>query len=212
MAHCPASAGPAAHFALASQCAMPLATPLTQTLGRTNNTMQLVAHHIELPETATFPGFILRMLSPELANQDFAAVTASAHSIRHVFGPDNDWPSERITFSENEADLARHAREFNERLAFAYALLDLPCARYLGCLYLKPIKSKTGRDQRHERFDAQAFLWLSVLHQDVSEPEVQAVVSEWLSAKWGLARVAWPGHSPSWDEWKQLSSRPVGAA
>jgi hypothetical protein len=184
----------------------------SQTLGRTNNPMSLVSHQFEPPETAALPGFVLRVLSPEFANQDLAAVTASADSIRHVFGPDNDWPSERIAFAENEADLARHAREFNERLAFAYALLDPHGVRYLGCLYLKPIKPKTGRDQRHERFDAQAFLWLSVLHQDVSEPEVQAALSEWLSAKWGLVRVAWPGHSPSWDEWKELSSLPAGAA
>jgi hypothetical protein len=35
MAHWPSSAGPAAHFALAVQCAMPLGSPLTQTLGGT---------------------------------------------------------------------------------------------------------------------------------------------------------------------------------
>jgi hypothetical protein len=33
MAHWPSSAGPAAHFALAVQCAMPSVSPLTQTLG-----------------------------------------------------------------------------------------------------------------------------------------------------------------------------------
>jgi hypothetical protein len=35
MAHWPSSAGPAAHFALAVQCAMPSCSPLTQTLGST---------------------------------------------------------------------------------------------------------------------------------------------------------------------------------
>jgi hypothetical protein len=37
MAHWPSSAGPAAHFALAVQCAMPLGSPLTQTLGFVDN-------------------------------------------------------------------------------------------------------------------------------------------------------------------------------
>jgi hypothetical protein len=36
MAHWPSSAGPVAHFALAIQRAMPLGSPLTQTLGGTN--------------------------------------------------------------------------------------------------------------------------------------------------------------------------------
>jgi hypothetical protein len=40
MAHWPSGAGPAAHFAPAVQCAMPLGSPLTQTLGVTNTRMK----------------------------------------------------------------------------------------------------------------------------------------------------------------------------
>jgi hypothetical protein len=174
--------------------------------------MPLVPAEFAPPESASFPGFLLRVLSPEFATQDFAAVSASAESIRHVFGPNNDWPSAQITFSENSDDLARHAREFHERSAFAYSLLDPDALRYLGCLYLKPIKSKAGRDRRHDLFSAQAFLWLSALHQEVSEPTVLAELSAWFAAEWGIAKVAWPGRSPSWEEWHELSALPASAA
>lgn len=164
------------------------------------------------PESVVFPGFVLRVLSPEFSDEDFVAVRASADSIRHVFGPENEWPSAAITFEENRADLARHRREFNERSAFAYSLLDTQGARYLGCFYLKPIKSKMGRDQRHKRFSSQAYLWLSILHEDVNDQEVLAEISFWLASQWGLEKVAWPGRSTSWDEWKALSLLPEGAA
>jgi hypothetical protein len=176
---------------------------------RTKKFMPIVPDQFAPSESAVFPGFLLRALSPEFAAQDFAAVTASASSIRHVFGPENGWPSAGLTFEENNADLARHQREFNERSAFAYSLFDPQGLRYLGCLYLKPIKSRAGRDQRHERFCAQAFLWLSVLHQDVNEPLVHSALSAWFAADWALANVAWPGRSPSWEEWNELSSLPA---
>jgi hypothetical protein len=117
-----------------------------------------------------------------------------------------------MNFLENKADLVRHEREFNERSAFAYALLDPSGTKYLGCLYLRPIKSKTGRDRRQDRFSAQAFLWMSVLHQEVTEESVHATVHEWFTTKWSLKAVAWPGRSPSWQEWKSLADLPPSAA
>ncbi len=174
--------------------------------------MPFVASHFAAPKSGAFPGYLLRVLGPAFADQDFSAVTASSEVIRNVFGPENDWPSKEITFEENKADLYRHEREFNEGKAFAYSLLDHKEERYFGCLYLKPIKSKTGLDQRHTRFDAQAYLWLSVLQQDLDETLVQAQLSAWFASDWNLPRVAWPGHDPNWNEWKSLSLLPASAA
>jgi len=171
--------------------------------------MPLVPDHFAAPRSAVFPNFQLRVLGPSLADQDYAAVSASANKIRNVFGPENGWPSQEITFEENHADLVRHLREFDEGSAFAYCLLDHQAQRYLGCLYLKPIKSKTGRDQRHEQFDAQAYLWLSVLHQALELTQVYTQLSAWFESEWNLPKVAWPGHNPRWDEWKTLSLLPA---
>lgn len=171
--------------------------------------MPIIPNHFKPPVSAVFSSFALKVLSPEFAEQDFAAVKASAESIRHVFGPENGWPSARITFDENMADLIRHEREFNERVAFAYCILNPQLKRYLGCVYIMPIMSTAGRDQRHERFTAEAYLWLSVLHDDIKDPLVQAELSAWLAADWGLTKVAWPGRSPNWEDWKALSLLPA---
>lgn len=188
---------------------MPTDRRSIKTLGRTTEDMPIVSDDFSAPRSAVFPRFLLRVLEPAFAAQDFAAVTAGANIIRNVFGPENDWPNAEMTFEENLADLTRHLRDFNERSAFAYCLLDCQAERYLGSLYLKPIKSKTGRDQRHEVYDAQAFLWLSTLHQELEIPLVQAQLSAWFEAEWSLPNVAWPGRNPSWEEWRALSLRPA---
>lgn len=173
--------------------------------------MSITPNHFEPPASASFSSFSLEVLSPEFAEQDFAAVTASAESIRHVFGPENSWPSAQITFDENLADLVRHEREFNERTAFAYCILDPKLKRYLGCLYIMPLLANARRDQRHERFCAEVYLWLSVLHHDITDALVQAEINAWLAVDWRLPQVAWPGRNPNWTEWKALSLLPANA-
>ncbi len=130
---------------------------------------------------------------------------ASADTLRGVFGPDNGWPDAQMSFDENLADLTRHAREFDERVAFAYALLGPSGEPYLGCLYVYPIKSRREHDKRKTLFQAQAFLWLSVLQNTVSEPLAVSSLQAWLSSTWPLANVAWPGRTHSWPEWEALA-------
>ena len=107
--------------------------------------MSLVPPDFEPPRCASLDGFTLEVLAPRHAAADFLAVKSSANDIRHVFGPENDWPSADITFEQNLADLERHAEEFERRQAFAYSMLKSP-AEYLGCLYIKPIKSRIAQD------------------------------------------------------------------
>ncbi len=164
----------------------------------------MIPKEFEPARTADFGKFQLVVLAPDLAEQDHKAVLASADNIRHVFGPTNGWPPSNITFEENLADLTRHAREFDERVAFAYALLDVAQNAYLGCLYIKPIKSRIAADRRKQLFQAQAFLWLSSTQSLVSDDNVFATLRDWLSRQWPFEAVAWPGRSPSWLEWDTL--------
>jgi hypothetical protein len=171
--------------------------------------MSFIDDSFSPPRRIAFDRFVLDVLSPQYADVDYKAVTASADAIRYVFGPDNDWPSATISYEENERDLIRHAREFDDREAFAYVVLDATGKNYLGCLYLRAIKSKTGRDARQAKFSAQAFVWMSVMHDEVSKAHIIEVVSDWFASTWKLDAVAWPGHSPAWDEWKRLSETPT---
>jgi hypothetical protein len=148
------------------------------------------------PRVQRFAQFTLEVLSPHFAAQDYAAVTTSADAIRPVFGPANAWPAPDLGFAENLADLERHAREFAERIAFAYALLSPDGERYLGCLYIKPIKST------HAAYDAQAFFWLSTLADrgDLAR-RVLADLQAWLKTAWPFKAAAFPGRTIGWAEW-----------
>ena len=166
--------------------------------------MALVPSAFEPPRRASLDGITLEVLAPCHAGADFQAVTSSANDIRHVFGPNNGWPSADISFEQNLADLERHAREFDERVAFAYALLKSP-ADYLGCLYIKPIKSRVARDRRQALFDAQAFFWLSSVANIPPAATVHALLDRWLSEQWPFRAVAWPGRAQAWAEWERMA-------
>jgi hypothetical protein len=163
------------------------------------------ASSFDPPRTKRLTSFQLVVLGPAFAAQDHLAVRGSADRIRHVFGPDDDWPDADISWQDNLADLVRHEREFDERVAFAYALLDLRGEAYLGCLYLRPIKSGQADDLRRQLYQAQAFLWLSVLQSSVTDVQALAEIRAWLGEYWPLASMAWPGRDPGWAAWEAMA-------
>ena len=158
------------------------------------------------PHSATLISFKLDLLCPKFADDDFAAVCASANLIRHLFGPSNAWPKPNITFEENLADLARHEREFLQKYAFAYALLDITGQNYLGCFYLNPINLAVYSNKKQTNFSAQAFVWVSSLHNTLTVSSAQAELSQWLAETWGLKAIAWPGRVQTWEEWQTLTN------
>ena len=172
--------------------------------------MPLVPSAFDPPRGASLDGFTLEVLGPRRAAADFLAVKSSATDIRHVFGPENDWPAADITFEQNHADLERHEKEFDRRDAFAYSMLKSPTG-YVGCFYIKPIKSRMAEDRRKALFDAQAFFWLSSEPNPLSATAVHAVLDQWLRDQWPFRAVAWPGRTQGWAEWERLAqARPHG--
>lgn len=169
--------------------------------------MSFIPDGYEPPRSYQSNLFFLDVLSPKFAEQDFASVIASANQIRHVFGPTNDWPSSQMSYEENLADLQRHACEFEERKAFAYAILGADGSTYLGCLYIKPIKSKIENDLRKAIYDAQAFFWLDlqVSSGDMSQ-QILADLQNWLKHAWRFKAVAFPGRKTGWTEWEQMAA------
>lgn len=164
--------------------------------------MPLVPAAFEPPTRVSLDGFTLEVLAPCHADADFQAVKSSTNDIRHVFGPENDWPAADITFEQNLADLERHAQEFERRDAFAYAMLKSP-TEYVGCLYIKPIKSRRADDPRKALFDAQAFFWLSSVPNALPAARVHATLDRWLSDHWPFRALAWPGRTQAWVEWER---------
>lgn len=154
------------------------------------------------------PRLSLQVLSAEHAVQDYECVMACADDIRGVFGPGNGWPGKEMTLEQNHSDLVRHEREFFAREAFAYSILEnFGARRYIGCLYIKPIKSRIENDRRKALFNAQAFCWFSPLATD-DEFVTLAIdeLSEWVETSWPFSAVAFPGRTISWDEWNSLAA------
>ena len=91
------------------------------------------------PSHASVGGFDLEPLATAVVEEDFAVVTASAASLRGLFG--NGWP-DGLTLDDNHKDLAWHEREFAARRSFAWVLRD--DGRYAGCLYVFPRMGERG--------------------------------------------------------------------
>lgn len=151
----------------------------------------------------------LQVLSPDYAVQDYECVMACADGIRGVFGPDNGWPAKDMTFADNLSDLIRHEREFYAREAFAYSIFEKSMAgRYVGCLYISPIKSRVEGDKRKALFQAQVICWFSSTatnHEFVSVAVDEIV--QWVETAWPFTAVAFPGRTIGWDEWMSLAGQ-----
>ena len=85
-----------------------------------------------------------------------------------------------MTIEENMSDLEGHAREFTDRKAFAYSVLDGDDV--IGCLYIDP-----AEDERH---DAEVSSWVTASRAEM-DPVVWRSVSEWLGEKWPFESFAY---------------------
>jgi hypothetical protein len=114
-----------------------------------------------------------------------------------------------MTLAENRSDLIRHEREFLAREAFAYSIFEKSSVRrYVGCLYIKPIKSRLEDDKRKALFQAQAFCWFSPAATDHEFASLAAdEIVLWVEKSWPFIAVAFPGRTIGWDEWNSLAGQ-----
>ncbi|WKD34055.1 N-acetyltransferase [Streptomyces xanthophaeus] len=105
-----------------------------------------------VPRTLLADGFRLEPLGAEHNERDLAAWTGSIAHIRTTPGfVGRGWPPVAGMSAEaNLADLVRHAREFEERSAFAYSLLEIGGDgdgedEVIGCLYIHPSREDARR-------------------------------------------------------------------
>lgn len=117
-------------------------------------------------------GFRLEPLGPKHNDRDYEAWTSSIEHIRATPGEWGEWPHP-MTLAKNMDDMRMHAREFTDREAFTYSILDGDDV--IGCLYIYP-------DQKGES-DAYVSSWVRR-----SRAEMDAVVwesvSSWLESDW----------------------------
>jgi hypothetical protein len=128
--------------------------------------------------------FVLEPLGSQHNDSDYEAWTSSMDHIHATPGfEDAAWPRE-MTLEENQADLERHAREFELRDAFTFTVLEPDSSRVIGCVYIYP-------SDRPE-CDADVRSWVRATHADLDGP-LRRGVAAWLARDWPFQSVFAPG-------------------
>lgn len=131
-----------------------------------------VPEDFDPPRSFQGPGFRLEPLGPDHNERDYEAWTSSMDHIHATPGEWGNWPHP-MTLEENLGDMQMHAREFEDREAFTYSILDGDDV--IGCLYIYP-DSKGSTDAsvsswvRESRAEMDAVVW--------------EAVSAWLRDQW----------------------------
>ena len=118
------------------------------------------------------PGFHLEPLGPEHNKRDHEAWMSSMAHIHSTPGDRGSWPRP-MTLEENGRDMEKHAREFTNREAFTYSILDGD--EVIGCLYIYPDSDNDG--------DADVNSWVRVSRAEM-DFVVWEAVTEWLRSAW----------------------------
>lgn len=148
-------------------------------------------------ETVQTEHFTLEVLGPKHNELDYAAWTGSRANLKDALGPQNPWPEEHMTLSDNMDDLKQHRQEFDQREAFAYTILTPKEDQCIGCLYIRPTRSPNH--------DCYVDLWLIDSHRTM-RGHVSEWVDQWLKTTWGFQHIAYPGHNISWSSFYRLNS------
>jgi hypothetical protein len=138
-----------------------------------------------LPASPSNESFFLEPLGPEHNERDHAAWMSSIEHIHATPGfggasPSNDkWPFP-MSLEANMDDLVMHAREFVQREAFAYSVLDAASDDVIGCVYIDPDDT--------QRCTATMRCWVRASHAALDEL-LAATVTQWLRDTWRISVV-----------------------
>jgi hypothetical protein len=138
-------------------------------------------------------GHHMRHLAERDVDIDYPAVMSSQPRLWSIFGAAWGWPEPTMSYEHDQADLARHERESNAHLSFAYAVLDAAETELLGCVYVDP-PARIGAD-------ADICWW--VVDKAVGSPLdtcLAGAVPQWITTSWPFTAPRVLGRDLSWDE------------
>jgi hypothetical protein len=138
----------------------------------------------------------LRVLRSDVTELDYAALMESRERLRQW--SDSTWPSDDFTLQENERDLIEHEREWEDREAFAYTVLDPDGLRCEGCVYINSLADSIigrGHDLRTDGAPltedaAVVSFWVrdSALERDLDR-QLLAGLNEWFRSEWPFSQL-----------------------
>jgi len=140
--------------------------------------MTFVPAEFNVPTAFQGPGFSLEPLAPKHNERDYHAWTSSMNHIHQTPGMQGrEWPHE-MSLSENLSDLEMHWKEFQERTAFTYSILDKE--EVIGCVYIYP-DEETDADAHVRSWVCESRAALDVV--------VWRSLSDWLLADWPFTKL-----------------------
>jgi hypothetical protein len=121
-------------------------------------------------------------------DRDYEAVMSSSAMLRPW--SQSDWPADGFTRTANLADLERHEREHEERVAFTFTVLDPAAERCLGCVYLAPVPPEARTLCQDATYPVRVGFWVraSELAFDLDRHLLDCL-REWLAAEWRFDRL-----------------------
>ena len=152
----------------------------------------LVSDDFLVPESFATDTYRLEVLTPVVAELDYAAVMSSRDRLRNIFSLDDSWPADEMTLAENVVDLRKHAGEFRAREAFAYTMLTPQRDQCLGCVYIYPATVT--------EYDCEMYLWVRTSARHLEET-LHNDMRDWLKSSWPFLRPAFPGREIPWVQW-----------
>lgn len=139
---------------------------------------------------------LLEMLSPDHVELDYEAVMESQEQLRRF--SNGSWPAPDFTLAENLKDLEDHAREFRDREAFTYTVLNHDRNRCEGCVYIYPWQATLSHrdvdasieDVNLADNEATVTFWIRDrgLERDLDRQLVAGLL-EWFDREWAFSRV-----------------------
>ncbi len=145
-----------------------------------------------IPEALQTDEFLVRPLRATDVTLDYDAVISSRAEL--LLGSGGTWPREGFTLEENLADLERHEREHQDRVAFTYTVMNPTETECLGCIYLDPLESILGHDGGSSGYlaDRTAYVTFWVRHSRLADNLdrrlLQALIS-WFQNEWAFLHV-----------------------
>lgn len=133
--------------------------------------------------------FTIRKLTVLDLQEDYIAVMEAKDHIHELYSEEytNGWPADTLTFEQDENDLKRHEKEFNERVAFAYTVFDFENKKCLGCIYIDPSNC----------YDAEITMWT---RNDATDRLLYRVVKQWIENDWPFKNTYYPTLEDLYDK------------
>jgi RimJ/RimL family protein N-acetyltransferase len=140
----------------------------------------LVPPDFEVPSPPVHSAFGIEPLGPEHNAADLEAWTSSIDHIHATpgFHPDG-WPERPYTLDENMADLESHRQHHQQRIDFAWTVLDpVDPGTVIGCVYLKPDLTGVA--------EAEASSWVRADRAQLDR-QLRDHLSPWFDSKWPMS-------------------------